>query len=116
MTEALLYQPNQKWRIGAAFGAAALIHFAAIAFAGLHLHSRIVEVPSLPPGTTELSFELAPPIDDPTPPPEVLDPPTLPSPLLDNAAAAGFRRWRFKPGTISRVKSPITFTLAGAQY
>ena len=43
MTEALLYQPNQKWRIGAAFGAAALIHFAAIAFAGLHQHARIAE-------------------------------------------------------------------------
>lgn len=38
------------------------------------------------------------------------------NPALDNAAVAAFRRWRFKPGTVSRVKSPITFTLAGAQY
>lgn len=38
------------------------------------------------------------------------------SPLLDNAAVSGFRRWRFKPGTVSRVKSPITYTLAGAAY
>jgi protein TonB len=38
------------------------------------------------------------------------------NPVLDNAAVAAFRRWRFKPGTVSRVKSPITFTLAGAQY
>ena len=38
------------------------------------------------------------------------------SPLLDNAAVAGFRRCRFKPGTVSRVRSPITYTLAGAAY
>ncbi|HEX7518593.1 MAG TPA: energy transducer TonB [Chthoniobacterales bacterium] len=35
---------------------------------------------------------------------------------LDNAAVTGFRRWRFKPGTVSRVKSPITYTLTGAAY
>jgi TonB family protein len=38
------------------------------------------------------------------------------SPFLDNAALAGFRRWRFKPGTVSSVKCPITFTLNGASY
>ncbi len=38
------------------------------------------------------------------------------SPLLDNAAVTGFRRWRFKPGTVSRVRSPITYTLAGTAY
>jgi TonB family protein len=38
------------------------------------------------------------------------------SSVLDNAAVTGFRRWRFKPGTVSRVKSPITFTMIGAQY
>jgi protein TonB len=38
------------------------------------------------------------------------------STVLDNAAVAAFRRWRFKPGTVSRVKSPITFTMTGAQY
>jgi protein TonB len=37
------------------------------------------------------------------------------STVLDNAAVAAFRRWRFKPGTVSRVKSPITFTMTGAQ-
>ncbi len=36
--------------------------------------------------------------------------------LLDNAARAGFRRWRFKPGTVSQVQTPITFTLTGAAY
>lgn len=35
---------------------------------------------------------------------------------LDNAATAAFRRWRFKPGTVSRVQTPITFTLTGASY
>ncbi|MEY2563177.1 MAG: periplasmic protein TonB [Verrucomicrobiota bacterium] len=38
------------------------------------------------------------------------------SPVLDNAAATAFRRWRFKPGTVSRLRAPITFTLTGAQY
>jgi protein TonB len=38
------------------------------------------------------------------------------SPFLDNAALAGFRRWRFKPGTVSSVRCPITFTLTGASY
>lgn len=36
--------------------------------------------------------------------------------LLDNAAISGFRRWRFKPGTVSRLRTPVTFTLTGAQY
>lgn len=36
--------------------------------------------------------------------------------LLDNAVLAGFRRWRFKPGTVSQVQTPITFTLTGAAY
>ena len=38
------------------------------------------------------------------------------SSVLDNAALAGFRRWRFKPGMLSKVRSPITFTMTGAQY
>lgn len=38
------------------------------------------------------------------------------NPILDNAAISGFRRWRFKPGTVSKVQAPITFTLTGAAY
>ena len=38
------------------------------------------------------------------------------SPVLDNAAISAFRRWRFRPGTVSRVRTPITFTMSGAQY
>lgn len=38
------------------------------------------------------------------------------NPLLDDAATAGFRRWRFKPGTVSSVTCPITFTLTGVAY
>ena len=38
------------------------------------------------------------------------------SPFLDNAALTGFRRWRFKPGTVSSVTCPVTFTLTGASY
>jgi protein TonB len=38
------------------------------------------------------------------------------SPFLDNAALTAFRRWRFKPGTVSSVTCPVTFTLTGASY
>lgn len=37
-------------------------------------------------------------------------------PALDNATVSAFRRWRFKPGTVTRVQAPITFTLTGAAY
>jgi TonB family protein len=36
--------------------------------------------------------------------------------FLDNAAVTGFKRWRFKAGTVSTVTCPITFTLTGADY
>ena len=36
--------------------------------------------------------------------------------ILDNSTVSAFRRWRFKPGTPARVRIPITFVLAGAQY
>jgi TonB family protein len=36
--------------------------------------------------------------------------------ILDNAATSAFKRWRFKPGTVSKVRTPITFTMTGAQF
>jgi TonB family protein len=33
------------------------------------------------------------------------------NPSLDDAALRSFRRWRFKPGSISKVKAPVTFRL-----
>jgi len=41
---------------------------------------------------------------------------TTGSPFLDNAAVIGFKRWRFRPGTVSSVTCPVTFTLTGASY
>lgn len=38
------------------------------------------------------------------------------NPILDNAATSAFRRWRFRPGSVSKVRTPITFTLTGAQF
>jgi TonB family protein len=38
------------------------------------------------------------------------------SAFLDNAAIVGFRRWRFRPGSVSTVTCPVTFTLSGASY
>ena len=33
------------------------------------------------------------------------------SPILDNATLAALRFWRFKPGSVSRVRIPIVFTM-----
>ncbi len=38
------------------------------------------------------------------------------SPILDSAATSAFRQWRFRPGTLSKVNIPITFTMTGASY
>lgn len=205
-TGALLYQPMQRWRVGAAFGAAVLIHFAAIALANVHRSEQLDSV-SFTDGFTDIALELPstpldsdPDIPDPlptppqsdetfresmsTPPPirrlttRAIEPlvkmnnnrstapmmwssakvlvvsaprPEYPyearrqkitgdgivtiavdpitgtvrdvtlrkstgSPFLDNAALTGFRRWRFRPGTVSSVTCPITFTLTGASY
>jgi periplasmic protein TonB len=38
------------------------------------------------------------------------------SPILDSAATSAFRQWRFRPGTVSKVRIPITFTMTGASY
>ena len=38
------------------------------------------------------------------------------NPILDNAAVSTFRQWRFRPGTVSKVRIPITFTITGASY
>ena len=38
------------------------------------------------------------------------------SPILDMAATSAFRQWRFRPGTVSKVRIPITFTMTGASY
>ena len=38
------------------------------------------------------------------------------NPMLDNAALSAFRQWRFKPGSVSKVRIPLTFTTTGAQY
>jgi TonB family protein len=207
VTGALLYQPNQSWRIGVALSAAALIHLAAVSVANIHRQERIDEVSSSPV-ITELILDPISPLDDSTPSPDPVAPtpsedaidksfvdenptpppirrhdnrPALPmtktrtgtpssltlssakvmalsaprpeypyearrqritgsgfavltidsvsgnvtgavmeqstgSSVLDNAAVTGFRRWRFKPGTVSRVRLPITFTMTGAQY
>jgi periplasmic protein TonB len=36
--------------------------------------------------------------------------------ILDDAAVSTFRRWRFRPGSVSKVRIPITFTMTGASY
>src|SRR6059058_1020453 len=38
------------------------------------------------------------------------------SSILDDAAVSAFKRWRFRPGSVSKVTIPITFTLTGASY
>lgn len=36
--------------------------------------------------------------------------------ILDNAAVAAFRRWKFRPGAPESVEVPITYTLTGVSY
>ena len=38
------------------------------------------------------------------------------SPILDNSALGAFRNWRFRPGTVSKVRIPITYTLSGVSF
>ena len=38
------------------------------------------------------------------------------SAILDSASTSAFRQWRFRPGTVSKVNIPITFTMTGASY
>lgn len=38
------------------------------------------------------------------------------SSILDGATLSAFRRWRFRPQTVSLVQVPITYTLTGASY
>ena len=38
------------------------------------------------------------------------------NPILDNSALSAFRRWKFKPGSLSRAKIPVTYTMTGASY
>jgi TonB family protein len=37
-------------------------------------------------------------------------------PTLDKSAVNAFRKWRFKPGTVSKVRIPIEFTMSGASH
>jgi TonB family protein len=36
--------------------------------------------------------------------------------VLDNSTRHAFRTWRFKPGSVTRVQVPITYTLMGVSY
>lgn len=36
--------------------------------------------------------------------------------ILDNSTLDAFRRWRFKPGNVTRVQVPVTYTLMGVSY
>jgi|tagenome__1003787_1003787.scaffolds.fasta_scaffold19998061_2 TonB family protein len=39
-----------------------------------------------------------------------------PYPLLELAAADGFRQWRFAPSTANRIRMPVTFSWHCAEY
>jgi TonB family protein len=36
--------------------------------------------------------------------------------ILDEAALEAFRQWRFRPGTVAKVRIPIHYTMRGARY
>ncbi len=212
----LLYQPQPRWQVVAALGAALAVHAVAVGIAALKPVEEVADYADIPEAVAEVTFEQADP--EPTPPPEEIiepepveappeptevpefveeqptpppkpRPPTAPkpvapiarpkpqgapsagpmsmssakvsaissprpeypyearrskltgngvcimtvdvssgavtsavmatstgSPILDNAATSAFRRWRFKPGSVSKVRTPITFTMTGAQF
>lgn len=204
MSRALLYQPADRWQIWAAFGGAALIHFAAVALAQKPMVieppvvSESTEItgfdttidPPEQPDISELEIPPAPNPPDttfveevPTPSPvkrlmrpvqpigrQVVAPTgratsmsaakvfalSAPRPvypyearrqhatgsgiavltvdsstgyvtdvtmaqttgngILDSATVSAFRRWRFKPGTVKTVRTPITFELNGPTF
>ena len=47
---------------------------------------------------------------------EVLMAQSCGSGILDNSTLDALRRWRFKPGNVTRVQVPITYTLMGVSY
>jgi TonB family protein len=201
-----LYQGRDNWRIGAAFGTAALIHAALLVAANLYYREAKEGVLGLPGGTVDVVMEASLPPDNAAPPPAPITPPVPPdltavslfpedpvipaanrqpitkpiarprnerpgsssssaaralvlsgpppeyppearqrnltgsgvvvmtidpssgsvahvsmststgSSCLDEAALRGFRRWRFRPGSVSRIKSPVTFTLTASAF
>jgi TonB family protein len=36
--------------------------------------------------------------------------------ILDDAATDAYRQWRFKPGTLRKVRIPVLFTMQGVSY
>jgi len=210
MAGPLLYQPQPKWQVFAAFGGALAIHALAVGIAAMKPEEVVMDMENIPEAVVELSVETQPAPPEPTPPPEEPEPieqppeptetpefveekptpppkpktnapkpvapiarpttagaPTGPAPtgkaamvykptvvypyearrmkatgsgvivvsvssdgsvtdatmgkstgssILDNAATSTFRSARFKPGTVPKVKIPITFTLTGASY
>lgn len=99
---ALLYRPTNNWRVGVAFGAAALIHFAAIALANVHRAEK-TGGPPLADEFTEITF-VEPPstIVDPTPE----NPHPLPTPPQTDDS---FPEQNSTPPPVSRqTKKPIT--------
>ncbi len=206
----LLFRPQPKWQVWAAFGGAILVHLVAVALA-FEKPPPPVDLSDVPTATIVATLE-APPEEQPTPPPEDVPLPPPPpdlkeipefheespppkinktqpkaapikapqtagaprppgmttaagakalaisaprpeypyearsrhitgsgvclvtvdtasgsvtdasmaqstgNPILDNSAVSAFRRWRFKPGTVSKVKIPITYTMSGASY
>ena len=194
------FEPEEKWRIGGAFGLAVLLHLALIGLAAIWFQPSEGMLVSLAPGSVEVSIQADFPLDDVTPPPEIEVPPPAPAPpeeflftepaptpppvrknvtrpiakvrtgksgspsfssamamalnapwpeypasamqnkitgngialmiidssgnvthvsmakstgdpSLDDAALRSFRRWRFRPGTVSKVRAPVTFRL-----
>src|SRR6478736_1166600 len=107
----LLMRPAPRWQVAAAFGGAIALHLAAVAIASIRPVEKVVDLSDIPEATVEMSVDTG---SGAVTSAEMAQ--STGSPILDNAATSAFRRWRFKPGTVSRVRTPITFTMGGASY
>ena len=81
MAKPLLYRPQPRWQVLAAFGGALMIHLAAVGIAAIKPAEHIEDLSQIPEAVVELSLEEQQQ-PQPTPPPEEEVPPPPPPDVI----------------------------------
>jgi protein TonB len=81
MAKPLLYQPQPRWQLWAAFGGALTLHLAAVGIAAIKPAEHIEDLSQIPEAVVELSLETEQE-PQPTPPPEEEVPPPPPPDVI----------------------------------